>query len=381
MALPVARITPALLALVVAMLAIAAAQGETPTTSAASDCLAKPNEPAAKGNHWYYRVEHPSGRHCWYQRPIDAAQDAQPQAPAAKAAPSSQPRAATRAIRPKADTAGETGPDTADDGASIVPPIAAPLAPPTAAPAAPPFGLFGAGVIPPAPPAAAPTAPEPAQSVDIASPPPTVASAIAPKADTNAPTPQLRADAAVPNGIPMRAPPAKRRDTLVESDDSDSHVPALLGAVAALAIIILGSIAGQSIGNRRHRREQIVARDRQHAVAGMPESPGIVPLMADRRDVARDMFPSHPSPQSSPDDWGLRRGWAPQRTAPPAAPIRETTRMLEDNVRELLRRLQSELRGDPASLPRAATAPATGHGPTTQELDAVLAIWRAKRRG
>jgi hypothetical protein len=35
-------------------------------TPAADDCLAAPKDHAPQGGHWYYRIEHPSNRHCWY---------------------------------------------------------------------------------------------------------------------------------------------------------------------------------------------------------------------------------------------------------------------------------------------------------------------------
>jgi hypothetical protein len=35
-------------------------------TPAADDCLAGPKEQTPQGGHWYYRIEHPSNRHCWY---------------------------------------------------------------------------------------------------------------------------------------------------------------------------------------------------------------------------------------------------------------------------------------------------------------------------
>ncbi len=37
-------------------------------TPAADDCLAGPKEQTPQGGHWYYRIEHPSSRHCWYLR-------------------------------------------------------------------------------------------------------------------------------------------------------------------------------------------------------------------------------------------------------------------------------------------------------------------------
>jgi hypothetical protein len=67
--------------------------GQTP---AADDCLAGPKDHAPQGGHWYYRIEHPSNRHCWYLRDEhdkvaqtaapNASAPAKPMAPATEAA-------------------------------------------------------------------------------------------------------------------------------------------------------------------------------------------------------------------------------------------------------------------------------------------------------
>jgi hypothetical protein len=36
--------------------------------SAAADCLSGPRDDTPEGSHWYYRIDHPSNRHCWYLR-------------------------------------------------------------------------------------------------------------------------------------------------------------------------------------------------------------------------------------------------------------------------------------------------------------------------
>src|SRR5215467_5405898 len=36
------------------------------TGGAADECLSGPKGTAPKGGHWYYRVDRPTGRHCWY---------------------------------------------------------------------------------------------------------------------------------------------------------------------------------------------------------------------------------------------------------------------------------------------------------------------------
>src|SRR6202000_2704204 len=36
---------------------------------AADECLTAPKGETPGGSHWYYRIEHPSNRHCWYLSP------------------------------------------------------------------------------------------------------------------------------------------------------------------------------------------------------------------------------------------------------------------------------------------------------------------------
>ncbi len=40
--------------------------GFTTHADAATECLSGPKGDTPQGKHWYYRVEHPSKRHCWY---------------------------------------------------------------------------------------------------------------------------------------------------------------------------------------------------------------------------------------------------------------------------------------------------------------------------
>jgi hypothetical protein len=55
---------------------------------AADDCLAAPSAAAPQGSHWYYRIDRPQARHCWYLGPQGqqirhAEPDAQPTAKSA----------------------------------------------------------------------------------------------------------------------------------------------------------------------------------------------------------------------------------------------------------------------------------------------------------
>jgi hypothetical protein len=67
--------------------------GATPT---ADDCLAGPTDHAPQGGHWYYRIEHPSNRHCWY---LKDEHDKVSQIAPPSAAPSTKP------IAPMTETA------------------------------------------------------------------------------------------------------------------------------------------------------------------------------------------------------------------------------------------------------------------------------------
>jgi len=341
----VTRIAPVLLASLVTTLATVSTHAETP---AAPDCLAKPNGPAAKGSHWYYRIAHPSGRHCWYQRPIDAAKSAPaaPQQPAAvaaparPAAPASQPAsqlASQAASPPASDTSTVAPAADADDGQSVVPPTSAPAAATWPAVAAPPAVQ----------PATPPSEPK------IAEPQPT--------------------SLAVPAHIPVRTlkveRPAEKVERTAEPAETTNHVPALLGAAFALVIIVLGLLAMRLAPQLLRRPAAVPLRDLRTSIIPMADAPGIVPAMPGRGDGERRIR----TPRLPREDVSAWRPDEPRLAEP--TPSRETARELEENVRELLRRLQADLRARPDDTP----APAT-HAPSTQELDAVLAMWRAKRR-
>jgi hypothetical protein len=260
-----------------------------------------------------------------------------------------------------------------------MPPVAAPL---PAAPVNEPPAWPTTAVAPvvPAPPPAVPAAPPAATPADTASVQP-VDSAPPPAAEVSLPP----RDA--PKHLPARTTGVARN---AEFAEESSHVPALLGAVSALVIIIIGSFAGRLLTQRPRSRQPAKVRPRDWESRDSSvedEAPGIVPMLP--ADAAHES-PANVEALASPDDWGLRRAHAPRRPAPPHArravpaetqPSRDSTRVLEENVRELLHRLQLDLRS-PAPEPAAAVAaaaPAPAHVPSAQELDAVLAIWRAKR--
>ena len=77
--------------LLLAGLPLATASHAAPP-AAADNCLASPKDQAPQGSHWYYRIEHPSNRHCWYLRgERDAAAQVAPPNASADASPSANP--------------------------------------------------------------------------------------------------------------------------------------------------------------------------------------------------------------------------------------------------------------------------------------------------
>jgi hypothetical protein len=80
-------------AIIVSLLAgVPLASASPAAAQAADNCVASPNDQAPQGSHWYYRIEHPSNRHCWYLRgQHDAATQIAPPNASVEASPSANP--------------------------------------------------------------------------------------------------------------------------------------------------------------------------------------------------------------------------------------------------------------------------------------------------
>ena len=90
-----ATLVSAVIAGLCAGVSLTASFNTTPA-GAADECLAAPKGATPEGGHWYYRIEHPSNRHCWHLREEADAQ--------AQAAPSNSSASAKQAS-PKQDAA------------------------------------------------------------------------------------------------------------------------------------------------------------------------------------------------------------------------------------------------------------------------------------
>jgi hypothetical protein len=155
-----------------------------------------------------------------------------------------------------------------------------------------------------------------------------------------------------------------------------AHVPALLGAALVLAFIIVASIAARLAGRFLRRRQH------RHTVSEV--SPNWDALFADT---------------AAPDITALapvrRRNRAtepePREGTRVAKLDREARQVLENNVRELLHKLQRDVNtkspdvdGRAASTeiePDAATPPTDSppSAPVSADLEAALAVWSGKK--
>jgi hypothetical protein len=332
------------------LIAGAVARGEPAATapsspsSASADCLAKPDAHAAPGNHWYYRLDRANGRHCWYQRPAGGtAVDTAQSRPSARAivSPVDRPAPELSADRPSATR------DQERDQNTVEPATAAPTQPYSWSTAAPP----------PTP---------PAQTVPLASDSAIPSPVIPPQSEAVAEPPRAESVPAAPVRTPVAELPA--------ADVADgAPMPVLFGAAFALAIIVLGSIAARlGVKLLRSRRRDGVAR----AAASMrpppflraQDAPGLVPPMPREGDITREARP--PSLASRAPE-APRNGVMPGDDA--AERNRDSASELEQNVRELLRRM----RGDLQRTPGASASPQPR---SAEELDELLATWRGGRR-
>jgi hypothetical protein len=352
-------IAPALLASFVGLIATAAARAEPATAASPADatCLTKPDGQIAPGNHWYYHLDRASGRRCWYQRPESGASNGAQ----TDAAPSRSVPARATVSPPVSAAASEGAADPASDSrdqGTVEPAAAAPTQPngwSTATPAAAPREPMTAPAIDsPA------SAPEPAASPQSAT--------------VDAPA---RAEplAAPPSRTPLRAATVEQPAAPVEVD-AGTHMPALLGAALALLIVVLGSIVARIAASfiRARRRDRALDATAAPPIYPTRDAPALVPVMPREPDVGR----RRRMPRLPRDTPAARqeRGQDDADVAGDAERIRADARVLEENVRDLLRRMRSDLLDQrPAPAEPAAPQPTAA-----QELDQMLAKLRERRR-
>jgi len=324
----------------IAALAVVRAEPAPAAAAADADCLARPNTTAAPGNHWYYRLERSSGRHCWYQRSTIGAQNDGARAPL-------RTRTRTAAAVP-ADTAAAA--PAADQPSEVR--EQAPVAPTMVAPTQP---YSWSAAVP---------APMPRDE------------ATAPSSDgiASAPGPALASQeepAAVPTQAAPVAPPSRALNVANDERspatavDGGAHIPALLGTGLALVIIVLGSMVARMgaklFGSGRRRTPpRVAASPVTVPMRRADDAPDLVPVMPHERDIARATRPPR-APIAAP----------PVRPRDGAHAGSESARVLEENVRELLHRLRGDLASAASAAPQSRSA---------EDLDQALAMWRGRRQ-
>jgi hypothetical protein len=196
-------------------------------------------------------------------------------------------------------------------------------------------------------------------------------------------TADMPASAAPPAGPPSRAPlraARVERPAAPVEVEAGTHMPALLGAALALLIVILGSLVARLAASfirarRRDRALDATAATTTPAMFKAQDAPALVPVMPRERDITRKRRPPRlPADMPAARQERVRDGTEVAGDA--AERIRADARVLEENVRDLLRRMRSDL-FDQRPAPAAPAAPQ----PTAaQELDQMLAKLREQRR-
>jgi hypothetical protein len=283
----------------------------------AAECLTEPGKDSARGQHWYYRIEHGSKRHCWYLR--DQAGNAQ------ESAASDEPAEAPSTARQSSDSSQPRALEDAHAeypmppaGTMTAAPAPAPLAsnPVANPPQADAQGSAVAARWPSpetasAPAAAAAAAAPPAASSAIAD-----ATASAPAADA-APDASSDPQAPPPAAVSSPAPPAPAKSSV-----SLQMLFAVIGGALALAGLTASVVYRLGRGKKQQR---LATRERRavlwEGVATGPTPPWIEPTVEPFIDQAA------PRP-------------TPERRAPQGARTEERYEKFEEILAQLVKQAQ-----------------------------------------
>jgi hypothetical protein len=294
---------------VLAGLAVAVVAGRA---EAADDCLANPSGTTPAGQHWYYRIERPSQRKCWYLRDEGAKT-----ADAKTTDAASGKRATAKPVAPVSTAASEE--PVADAHAELIPgtPTEQPSPPAqmrqSAAPKPPAVGTTTGG----------------GQDGPVASRWPNPGDTlVADRMPAPSDTPKVMASAE-PQPAVTAADPAVSQPA--DTQDAPSYVQyGVLAGAIALAAICIGALIGFASAKRRPATQI-------HDAQGPAGHEGIV---ADTR--AR--IPT-PAPAARSASLGQARPAWTER-APPLTP--KPPRHLHDEIEELDRLLAASRRSAPA---------------------------------
>ena len=210
-------------------------------TANAAECLTEPGKDLTQGQHWYYRIEHGTQRHCWYLR--------DPDGKAVDAAPADGSEQAPKAAPPKSDN-----PSRALEDARAEYPMPQPSGSAVAAPAPGPVPFTTAPVVA-APSQTDPQAPAAAAqwpSAETAAPP----AALAQASPADPVMPQAAADASDAAADAVADSPASAPAVIQALPAKPSVSLQMLFAVIGGALALAGLTASvvYRLGRRRERR-------------------------------------------------------------------------------------------------------------------------------
>lgn len=303
----------------VAVAVVLAAQG----ARAADNCLTEPKG-ETQGRHWYYHIEHGTGRHCWYLRGEDgksARADGERTAASEEPAPRKRDAASSRSIADAhAEIAARTG--TADTGNAAAARSVWPNAP--AASAAAPTGT---------PNGSSPSDPA-AQGSPLVSRWPQAADAAAP---TPSPSPQpeatlMVADAQADTNAEISPPPAS---AAIPAERQIGSIQKL--ALVAAGALTLAGVTGSAVyrlGRRRRRREWLQERSGWQSAQNPNSPPWAEPDMHPHPHLA-DPDEVHPTAPES--DFALAMGDAGRGD--------DRVEKIEEFLARLTQQLHEELEG------------------------------------
>ena len=306
-----------------------------PHAAQAADCLTEPKNETPQGQHWYFRIERGTGRHCWYLRGEDeksARVETPDPAPVEKPAPKRTEAAPSRSI---ADAHAEIGPRTRVPGAAAAAPSVWPnSAPIAAAPNAPAPNVAPPPLTsrwPQASGAATPAGQPLANQPQANQPPPASqpeASLMVADADAQATDPNANAatDAASQTPPPpmLAAAPVERNTGSIQK--------LLLVAVGALALAGLTGSAVYRLGRRRRRNHWLKERTEWNSAQNPNSPPWIDPQLGHA-----ETLPDLDEVRAAESDFSLAMAEGDQND--------NRVEKIEDYLARLTKQLQAEIEG------------------------------------
>lgn len=333
---------------------IALATIPQPAAGAPDACLTEPKPATPAGQHWYYRIEHGTGRHCWYLRDVggNTAQSA-----AVNTAPSSAepdrpvPAATSRSIADARDEMPAPPAHRAQSPSTPPAPVASPAGPSAFAPLA--SGEANNASMPAAAPQPSMVAtrwPDPAAaSSAIASPAPAVSTPAPAMTETTADAADGSQTATVADAA-ASTPPAVAPAATNASPAKD------MGSLRMLLLVILGALAlagltASLVLRLARARTRASAQRRKDTIWESADNRRPAPWIEPKLEPAMAPVASRENfePAYQHDDHYAHEPAYDDRTADRTEIAEDSVEKIEDFLARLTRQLQADLQRAPGA--------------------------------